>query len=418
MSTFGITLYGEKNILNIENFNHERYFLNNGMEIILIQSNNMNRIFHSISYKTNDKNDFSHNEILRRMMLRSLKNHPQNYYIKTLTSLGIEFNSFTNLDYITYYSIINDQNDLATVMQLEIDRMNNLELLENELELEKQMLLQKIDININADIMKKIEQKALSFLFTNDNFLLQPNTINQIEINNIRKIYQQNYQPCNTKLLIIGNFNTQNIKTMIKNLYDSDNEDEECIKATKYNKESIEKYHVVVTKRKTNINQNIILRFYNVNNDFNYFAWQLFNLILEKNINKKNAYSTKFSHNNISNILNMNFFKIQIDLNDLSINLDEFSKEFSNIFDLDIGNIITSNDIDTAKNYLRTKYLYLLSNFTSFALLMNFFANNEINIVNFNDIIHNIDKISTENINEIFSYIKNKEFIEIHMHHD
>lgn len=404
-----------EDIFTIENFNYENFTLENGMEVFLIQSDNMQKIFHSISYAMNDKRDYSEHEMLRRMMLHSLVDHPKNYYVNTLEALGIEFGSKINPDSVSYYSILQDADDLATIMQFEIQRMNNLAFSLNEFEVEKKNLMNFIESELHTNITYMLETKTISLLLNNINnqIFLNYEKIKQMEIDRIKKIYYQNYSPCYAKLIIIGNFNIENVRTIINNLYKIElNAQKNCNNITINDLNHLNQYDIKIKKKATNLGNDKLLRLYNINSNFNYFAWEFLIYFLTKKIQDNYLIPLHMEHKIISNNLFLNYFTIHADSN---MELEELSLILNSI----LSNIdITEEEIKTWQYHWKKKYLYRIDNFKSFSLTMNNFINSDINIRNFYDIISAIDKVDINNIKDIIDIISSQDFAEVYLYND
>lgn len=401
--------------LKIEDLQYDHYFLNNGMEVFLLKSNNMNQIFHSISYMMDSQCEFTASEILRRMMFRSINNHQKNFYIETLENLGIEYNSFTKPSYTMYYSLLNNEDDLATVMQLELERMKNLAFFSEEFKLEKQILINDINNN-NSDLFYNVDRKVMPLLFNDlsHNLFLKTDLANSIDIYHLKQIYEKYYQNCNAKLMIMGNFNIVQTKILIKNLYESKEKEIKCDNIAKNNINYHDNYGTILTKKNTQIGYDSILRFYSIDNTNqcvkNYFAWQILTIILSRNID----FSSTIDHNLVSSINNLGYLKIYANPDTA---LDIFSDSLTQNF-LDIVNKIDEKILIQAKQFLIKEYLYKMDNFLSYALLQIFFINNNIDLKYFNDIQDVINKITVNNLTEILRYINNNEFIEVYLYNE
>ena len=121
-------------------FNAEEFFLDNGLQVIVIPNHKAPIIKHMVWYKAGavdekpGKGGSAH--LLEHLMFRGTSKVKGSEFNAVLEKHGAESNAFTGSDFTAYHQSL-DISKLELAMALEADRMQNLEITPEDFKLER-----------------------------------------------------------------------------------------------------------------------------------------------------------------------------------------------------------------------------------------------------------------------------------------
>jgi len=204
--------------------------LPNGLKILLVNQKNTDAVTALIlvkvgsEYESKEINGISH--FLEHMCFKGTKKRPDKLAIsKELDSLGAEYNAFTSKEYTGYFAKSASSN-FQKIFDIISDIYLNSILPENEIEKERRVILE--EINMNRDL----PQHYVWNIFMELAYGNQPagwdiagtsDTLKKIERRHLLEFRQKFYQPTNTLIVIAGNFKEStavlNIQKTFGNLF-------------------------------------------------------------------------------------------------------------------------------------------------------------------------------------------------------
>ncbi len=125
--------------------NFSSFTLDNGLQVVVIPDHRAPVVTHMIWYKVGaadeepGKSGIAH--FLEHLMFKGTKAHPDGDFSKIVASIGGQENAFTSQDYTAYFQRVAKQH-LKLMMELEADRMTNLELRKEQVEPELKVILE------------------------------------------------------------------------------------------------------------------------------------------------------------------------------------------------------------------------------------------------------------------------------------
>ena len=117
----------------------------NGLRLVIKEDHRSPTVVHMVWYKAgsidekNGTTGVAH--VLEHMMFKGTKNLEPGQFSATVGALGGRDNAFTSRDYTAYFQQIQSKH-LRTMMELEADRMQNLQLSEEEFKKEIQVVME------------------------------------------------------------------------------------------------------------------------------------------------------------------------------------------------------------------------------------------------------------------------------------
>jgi zinc protease len=147
--------------------------------------------------------------MLEHMMFKGTKKYGPEDYSRIIQENGGETNAFTSRDYTGYYATLRSDR-VQVVMDLEADRMPNLNLREEDFVTERMVVIeerrQRTEDDPQAFLMEQLEATA---------FLVQPyhwpiigwmEDLMRFTLEDLKRHYQTYYNPANSFLVAVGDF--------------------------------------------------------------------------------------------------------------------------------------------------------------------------------------------------------------------
>ncbi len=199
----------------------EEYELPNGLKVLLKPNNSIPLITFSIWYKVGSRNEIKGEyglaHFLEHMMFKGTKKLKKGEISSTIQGLGGVYNAFTSSDGTAYYETISPKY-LEKVIEIESDRIKNSLLDQNELNLERTVVLSELegDLNNPATYLDQ-EVRGLAY----DLSPYKHPTIGYVdEVKNInselmRNFYKRYYTPNNATIVLVGDFNKAKALSLI-----------------------------------------------------------------------------------------------------------------------------------------------------------------------------------------------------------
>ncbi|MBJ26118.1 MAG: peptidase M16 [Rhodospirillaceae bacterium] len=209
-------------------FNATYHQLDNGMNIVTIPNRRSPIVVHMVWYHIGagddpiGKSGLSH--LLEHLMFKGTNNFPDDTFSRLVALNGGRENAFTSSDYTGYFQRISKQY-LPLVMELEADRMRNLSLTEDDVLLERDIVLEERSSrvsNVPSSILMEQMYRAL--------FLRHPygtpvigweNEIKELNLHDVLTFYNKYYFPNNATLVVAGDIDVEDVLTLAKQHYGS-----------------------------------------------------------------------------------------------------------------------------------------------------------------------------------------------------
>ena|SRR3989338_5285550 len=205
----------------------KEYRLKNGLKVLLKENHSIPLITFSVWYKVGSRNEhkgiYGIAHFLEHMMFKGTKKYKKGEISSIIQSHGGIFNAFTSTDCTTYYETISPKY-LHTVIEIEADRMKSSAIAESELNLERSVVLSELEGGLNNPITV-LDQK-LRFHAYDQSPYKHPTIGYEEDIKNtnseiMKGFYRKYYNPQNSVVLLVGDFNENNALTLINKFFGS-----------------------------------------------------------------------------------------------------------------------------------------------------------------------------------------------------
>ena len=150
-------------------FHPVHFTLSNGMNVYLIENHRVDAVAHMLWYRAGamdeppGKSGIAH--FLEHLMFKGTDALAEGEFSKVLGRLGADHNAFTSWDYTAYYAKIAREH-LPTLMQMEADRMQNLQLSEQAVETERSVIIEERKQVIDSNVFRRFYEQVLATLFS------------------------------------------------------------------------------------------------------------------------------------------------------------------------------------------------------------------------------------------------------------
>ena len=202
------------------------FVLKNGMKVIVIENKRAPVIAQMVWYnfgsgiEETGKSGLAH--FMEHLMFKGTRKFPDNYYSNYISKIGGSENAFTSYDYTAYYQIF-PKSELKKMMKMEADRMTNLTLTKENVEIEKQVILEERFQRIESDPSSKLDESMRSILFPN-HYYGRPiigwrHEIEELRYEDVLSFYKENYKPNNAILVLSGDVDLEKAKKLSKKYY-------------------------------------------------------------------------------------------------------------------------------------------------------------------------------------------------------
>ena len=214
------------NLLNVE---YEKYFLKNGLEIILHKNNSLPIVAVNLWYKVGSSNEgkgktgIAH--LFEHMMFQGSQNVPKEMHFKFIQEAGGSLNGSTNFDRTNYYEKV-PSNFLELIFWLESDRMGFLlpamtqEKLTNQIDVVKNERLERYDNQPYGLAWEKLISNVYPYQhpysWPTIGFL---DDISGFTLEDVNQFFNTYYSPSNASMVVAGDFDDYKTKDLIEKYF-------------------------------------------------------------------------------------------------------------------------------------------------------------------------------------------------------
>jgi len=203
--------------------------LENGLTVVSVPMKNPHIISYYTIVRSGSRNEiepgksgFAH--FFEHMMFKGTKNIPRDEYDEFLTELGAGTNGYTTDDYTCYFVVFAGQENLEKVVKTEADRFINLHYTEEMLKTEAAVIEGEYYSSVSDpgrrlyETLRHTAFEKHSYKHTTLGYLKDIQDMpDQFEYS---KLYKNRfYAPDNTILLVVGDYNHQDLMDSIKKYY-------------------------------------------------------------------------------------------------------------------------------------------------------------------------------------------------------
>ncbi|HXS06612.1 MAG TPA: pitrilysin family protein [Rhizomicrobium sp.] len=203
-----------------------QFALPNGMQVLVIPDHRAPVVTQMLWFKVGAVDDppgisgLAH--FFEHMMFRGTKQVPGDLYAQTIAKNGGEDNAFTTHDYTAFYEQI-AADRLKLAMDLEADRMANLDLSDNNVTTERDVVLEERRMRVENNPQALLGEQMEAALHMSHPYgtpvLGWAEEVRHIDKLSAQDFYKHHYAPNNATLIVAGDVTPEQIRTMAQAAY-------------------------------------------------------------------------------------------------------------------------------------------------------------------------------------------------------
>ncbi len=204
------------------------YTLDNGLKVVVVENHRAPVVSHMVWYKVGaideplGKSGIAH--FLEHLMFKGTEKMPEGTFSRLISQVGGTENAFTSYDYTAYYQIVAKEH-LAKVMEGEADRMTNLILSQEQVDTERQVILEERSQRTDNDPASILSEHSSATLFLNHPYrkpvIGWEHEIRGLSRQDILAFYRAFYAPNNAVLVVSGDVMPDEVRKLAETHYGS-----------------------------------------------------------------------------------------------------------------------------------------------------------------------------------------------------
>jgi zinc protease len=203
-----------------------QFTLANGLQVVVIPDHRAPVVTQMVWYKVGAGDEppgtsgIAH--FLEHLMFKGTDKIPTGSFSKIIAKNGGEDNAFTNHDVTAYFQRV-AKDRLATVMEMEADRMVNLRLTEDDVATERNVILEERRSRVDNDPGSILQEQMMAALYRNHPYGIPiigwEHEIEALDREDALTFYRRFYAPQNAILIVAGDVEPEEVKTLAENTF-------------------------------------------------------------------------------------------------------------------------------------------------------------------------------------------------------
>lgn len=204
----------------------EDFTLPNGLKVVVREDHRapvvVTQVWYRVgsSYELFGQTGLSH--ALEHMMFKGTAKVPDAEFSRLVAKFGGEDNAFTTDNYTTYYQVYSSTR-LPLALELEADRMANLNLKEDDFKQEIRVVMeerrQRTDDNPQSLALERFQSLAMLTNPLRNPTIGWMSDLQNMTIDNLRQWYRQWYAPNNATLVIVGDVTSAQVRPLVEKYF-------------------------------------------------------------------------------------------------------------------------------------------------------------------------------------------------------
>ena len=203
-----------------------QYKLGNGLRLVVKEDHRSPTVAHMVWYKAGAIDEFNGTtgvaHVLEHMMFKGTKKLKVGDFSKTVAALGGRDNAFTSGDYTAYFQQLQAR-ELGKVMALEADRMENLQITEQEFKKEIQVVMEERRWRTDDQPQSKLYEAFIATAFqaspNRHPVIGWMNDLEAMTYKDAQHWYNTWYTPHNAVVVVVGDVQPAQVKTLAETTY-------------------------------------------------------------------------------------------------------------------------------------------------------------------------------------------------------
>lgn len=205
-----------------------KFTLKNGLTVLLLEDHSVPMVSYHTWYRVGSRDESpgvtGAAHMLEHMMFKGAKKYDGKSFDRIFHENGINNNAFTTNDYTGFYEDL-PSDKLELVMDMEVDRMSSLALKPEDLASEKEVVKEERRWRVDNNPMGVVRETMMGTVFKTNPYhwpvIGYMKDIEKYDAEKLRFFYNTYYVPNNAVLVLVGDFNTNKVKSLIEKYYGS-----------------------------------------------------------------------------------------------------------------------------------------------------------------------------------------------------
>lgn len=206
--------------------NFKSFTLDNGLQVVVIPDHRAPVVTHMIWYKVGAADEVAGQSgiahFLEHLMFKGSTNFPDGEFSRIVASVGGQENAFTSQDYTAYFQRVAKEH-LGEMMEMEADRMANLELREEQVAPELQVIHEERASRVDNNPSALLSEALQAALYRNHPYgtpiIGWDHEISELTRQKALDFYNLYYTPNNAILIVAGDVTEAEVKTLAETYY-------------------------------------------------------------------------------------------------------------------------------------------------------------------------------------------------------
>jgi zinc protease len=202
------------------------YTLDNGLQLVVIEDHRAPVVVHMVWYRIGAADeDAGHSGIahfLEHLMFQGTRTVKPGAFSQIVEAQGGNDNAFTTLDYTAYYQRV-AADRLGLMMQLEADRMRNLNLTQQDVDTERQVILDERNQRTDSDPAALFQEQMAAAQYLNSPYGIPVigwrHEMEKLSREDALNFYQANYAPNNAIVVVAGDVKPEDALVLARQYY-------------------------------------------------------------------------------------------------------------------------------------------------------------------------------------------------------
>ena len=202
------------------------YRLDNGMQVVVIEDHRAPVVVHMVWYRAGAADEtpgvsgVAH--FLEHLLFKKTKNLEAGELSRTVAENGGTDNAFTSYDYTAYYQRV-AADRLPIMMRMEADRMINLDLSEEDILVERDVIIEERNQRTETNPNALYREQANAALFQNHRYGVPVigwrHEMSNLTLSDALDYYQKFYAPNNAVLIVAGDVMPEDVLALAQEIY-------------------------------------------------------------------------------------------------------------------------------------------------------------------------------------------------------
>ena len=211
---------------NIIEFDIKKFNFQNGLKVLTLENHFIPIVSYYTFYKVGSRNEIpgitgiSH--LFEHMMFKGSKKFKNISFDKILEPMGGYSNAYTSRDMTVYYENF-PPDVLKLVVELDSDRMGSLNLVSKELDSEREVVKEERRYRTENSIIGKMDEELYLAAYSAHPYRFPIigwiSDLNNINIDDCHGYLETYYNPANSCIVLVGDFNTNTALSLIEKNY-------------------------------------------------------------------------------------------------------------------------------------------------------------------------------------------------------